>query len=282
MSWATAEDGEYLREPDGKTPVMILETCKHRQCPWCAPIRVAQLKQRLKDVVAQVWGARRQRLMVLTIDDQPGESLEDCSGRLLTAFKKLSRRKTWKEHVEGAIIGVETTRNEDRGSWHVHLHILYVGSYWEQSALLAAWRDCLGAGDKKGGARVEEAKAGLDEVVKYAVKGIECADALSDAELQELLGWLFRRRMLRTQGNLYGVKVDEEQRDEEPDEWVETKKEWVEQGVIGMHPITGELHTEAIWLFGDEEADEIGWSLVSKAMALRRRQAWGPPRGPPG
>lgn len=215
------------------------------------------MKKSLKEFTGAKWGSRRQKLLTLTIDDTPGESLESASRRILEAFKRLRRRKGFKEKIRGGVRSFEVTLNEENDSWHVHLHVLMDADYWTQDELLGLWRKCLASGDKKGGARIEVSRSGIDEVVKYTVKGIEAAEKWPKEKLKEFLYWAGGRRMTQCFGNLYGAKLPEEEGEGEVSE-NETMRELRKEGFAGLHPVTGELvpDDDAVWVSGNKANDE--------------------------
>jgi len=256
-SWAfSKKDNIRLVDFEGKA-VRQTYHCDHRLCPHCAGRRASKLKENLKGIIDVEWGNRRQKLLTLTIDDTPGESLKSASARILEAFKKLRRRKGFKEKIRGGVRAFEVTQNSDNDSWHVHLHVLMDADYWTQEELLGLWRKCLGSGDKKGGARIEESRSGIDEVVKYTVKGVEAAEKWPKEKLKEFLYWATGRRMVQGFGNLYGAKLPEEEGEGEVSE-SELMRELHKEGIAGLHPLTGELvpDDDAVWVSGNKANDE--------------------------
>jgi hypothetical protein len=238
-------------QPDAWKPVQRAMFCDHRLCPWCQRGRASRYLAELEPAVRENFKAKP-ALATFTQDDRPDESLSSAAERILRSYQKLSRRKAWRQTVRGGLRSVEVTRNMERRSWHVHIHVLVDTDYFPQADLLALWRECM-TGDPAGWLKEtgkEPRRIGgvnikrlddISEAVKYVVKGIEALTTWPPETLQELLTWMRGRRLLQPFGCLFGLKVSEEEQPgtEEPDE---------EAG--GVNAVTGEVRT----------ADECAWS----------------------
>lgn len=258
--------------PNGK-PRALSAHCDHRLCPSCARRRSARMVAETKPKVVAVMKAKKPALITLTIDDRRGESLASASKRIQSAFKRLRRGKNWKHNVKGGLSAFETTRNEVRGTWHVHIHVVADVHFYAQEELLADWRDALGTtGLKIGGANIQRAKSGegmevddaLRECIKYVSKGID--DGMTDESLRELLKWMRGRRLTTCFGSFYGIHVDEEERPETEEEGAE--EEWKRLGYAGMNVRTGELKKmhQCEWR-SDDKAQAIRWRTLEKIDA---------------
>lgn len=209
-SWACDPmDGSVLRNESGES-VRTLYTCDHRLCPFCARRRASRMRRNVEARIKEAWPRRKAKLLTLTIDDREGECIDAASGRLQEAWKLLTRRKEWREHVRGGVRSIEVTRNSASGTWHAHIHAVLDADYFDQKSLLSLWRECLNVGEKKGGARIEVARSGVREVVKYIAKGIELVESLTTGELEDFLRWMKGKRLIQCFGNLYGVKLDDD------------------------------------------------------------------------
>lgn len=248
-AWAY-HDGAPVLSIENGAPVRQLVTCHHRNCPVCARTRSARIRATLEPAVETTFTAKP-ALLTLTIDDRIGESLKSATARLQGAWKKMRRRKGWADRVRGGFYALEVTRNQARGSWHVHLHAVIDVDWLGQSEALMLWRDALGAGEKCGGVNIQRVKSGISEATKYLTKGIEAAQ-LPLAERVEMLKWMHGRRMLATFGSLYGLKLadDDEGEDTEGPEMTGAEP-------IGRNARTGEVVT----------ADDCEWSWSGDAHA---------------
>jgi hypothetical protein len=104
------------------------------------------------------------RFLTLTQVAVKGESFDAARARLFETYSKLQRREEYKHYVAGALRVCEATWNEERGSWNLHLHVIFEGRYWPQDELQALWQSC-------GGGIVDiRAATSVDELLKYALK----------------------------------------------------------------------------------------------------------------
>lgn len=96
--------------------------CKDPLCPICAwrqslmlGVKLQRELERLDMPVAH---------LVLTLKNVP--CVEGTVDRLWLAWRKLSRRKFFKDMVAGCYVSLEWTYNYQTDEWHPHLHILTV------------------------------------------------------------------------------------------------------------------------------------------------------------
>jgi len=90
-----------------------------------------------------VWEADSTGLRFLTLTlrhtaDQPFKLVLDT---LIEAWRKVTRSKEWKLHVDEWLRMVEVTHGAN--GWHVHLHALIQGSYWDSDSLRQTWTQAL-------------------------------------------------------------------------------------------------------------------------------------------
>ena len=108
--------------------------CHDRFCLACARERAGVIAAAIKEL-AQF---RNCRMITLTLrhTDTP---LYEQIARLKRCFKELRRRLEWNDHVVGGVSFLECKLSERDGLWHVHLHIIAEGVYWEQKSLSRLW-----------------------------------------------------------------------------------------------------------------------------------------------
>ena len=267
--WATHE-GEQVLAFETDAPVRRVMTCNHRNCPTCARKRSARIREALEPHVADVaHGGQftaKPALLTLTIDDTPGESLTSATTRILGAWKKVRRRKGWKDRVRGGFYALEVTRNQRRGSWHVHLHAVIDVDWLGQAEALQMWRGALGAGERAGGVNIQRVRNGIAEATKYLTKGVE-ASRLPLAERVELLTWMHGRRMISTFGHLYGLQLADD--DDGPEDEGAEATEGAEP--IGYNPRTGVVVTadDCVWL-ASNDAVERGFAMLARLWDATR------------
>lgn len=256
------------------------------------------MKEQIRKAIESTFGGRIPRIITLTQDDRTGESITAAFHRLMDAFNRLRRMKRWKHYVRGGLVSLEVTRNFEDGHWHTHLHLL-VDCEWypnghngQPTELLDDWRAALGTtGMPIGGARIEVAGmrkehvkgcqspkdckcprkpvedplgAGIDEVIKYVAKGIEVTRDFSDGELRDLVAWMRGKRLMRTFGSLYNVKIDDE---EEPE------SEEHGEGEEFFDAGTGEVVTRAQLRWNaDAKVQQEGWRHLAQSWLDSRRE----------
>ena len=303
-------------------PLLHLETleplkqvwhCKDRLCMWCCRARSAELCERIEHAIEERFTlAKVPVMMTFDLDDTIGESLQSAEKRLTDALARLRRMKRWKALVAGGVMSIEVTRNRERGSWHVHAHVLADVHWYEQEDLLRDWRTALYGADvvqlwgelsdpesdsgmraltlqllrdagapmsESGGARIERKRKTLKEALKYVVKGLEATQRFSDHEMDELTTWMHGRRLVRTFGNLYDLELpqDDVERVVDADE--------LEHHTHAVNALTGELRPleDAQWVPDGKEPADLA-RRYAQAMRNGRavRLVLRPPGGPPG
>ena len=160
--------------------------CDRRACQLCTYHRTRKARR----VFEQVSKGKHLRFATFTQEARAAESYEDARARLYATWAAFRRRKEFKEHVTGALRVCEPTWREERGSWHLHFHVIYEGQYWPQAELQSLWESC-------GGGIVDiRAATSVDELLKYALKTanvprervVEWAQAMHGKRDVEFLG----------------------------------------------------------------------------------------------
>lgn len=109
--------------------------CHDRWCRPCAHARATiaaiNLGERLRNRVT--------RLLTVTVQSDPTDSLAELLERLRAGFSRLRRTKAWGSHVVGGASVLELTWNADGGGWHPHLHVVAEGTFWDQREFAHAW-----------------------------------------------------------------------------------------------------------------------------------------------
>lgn len=189
--------------------------CHSRLCYSCQLYRRLQMKKRVMGKILSAVGedTRNLRFLTLTIQGVPGELLAEKLKYLRHSYKKLRDRKAWKEHVQGHVSVFETTWTTDH--WHPHVHAILLGRYWSQEAISEQWAEITGSpvvGITKINNRSKEANinGAVDELTRYITK----VSTFNSAELYaEAFMAFWRKRLLISGGEFYGIKEEEENED---------------------------------------------------------------------
>jgi hypothetical protein len=150
------------------------ETCKNRFCVPCSKARRSQISKNL----AAFCDGRHLRLITLTLAHH-NAPLEDLITRLWGSFKLLRRRADWNTHVHGFAAFMELKWSPRSKWWHVHLHILCEGSWWDNKELSNAWHTVT-ADSFVTDIREVTTNEGITYTAKYASKPLALADIPQD------------------------------------------------------------------------------------------------------
>lgn len=169
--------GWWLRKGYTSGDVRYITTyCGRRWCPICANKKAKEKARKLLPYLTPLAEQGLVSHLVLTLKN----SYEIDLARLWTSWRKLSRRKWFKDAIEGSLANVEFTV-DDEGRYHWHLHVLLVGERIPQDQISAAWEAITGDSKIVWIRRVGlERKKGIDgvvgavfETVKYVSKSSE-------------------------------------------------------------------------------------------------------------
>lgn len=189
---------------DGQAYRLRANYCRDRFCVPCANARAKVIAENLTTLA----GASRLRFITLTraADDLP---LSKCIDELGDSFRRLRDMRDWRQAVSGGAAFIEITRGKEGTHWHVHLHMLVVGTFLAQDVLSRMWERA------SGGSRIVDIRAVPDKagmvsyVAKYATKGFS-HQIYSDRDwLMECILALRARRLLMTFGDWYGQGEDD-------------------------------------------------------------------------
>ena len=197
-----------VRFEKGRLPVCLPGRCRDRVCPTCARFRARDLRRRLTPLLQR---ANSLRFITLSMPAD-ARSLRDRTLALWSAFRSMRRTGIWKRHVRGGVALHESTTGTAGTHWHVHLHVLVEGTFFEHSLLKAAWSQAVGSEaicyikpvhDRAGAARY---------VTKYITKGCD-VEKWTDAQIREFATGMHRLRSVATFGTWHAQrleKLDEE------------------------------------------------------------------------
>lgn len=109
--------------------------CHDRLCQTCASRRAWLIRSNLRPHLK----SRDYRFITLTLahNDDP---LKDRISFLFNAFRALRNSASWKGAVTGGIAFTEITFNAATHRWHVHLHVVVTGTWYDGQALREDWR----------------------------------------------------------------------------------------------------------------------------------------------
>lgn len=118
---------------------LMASNCRNRFCEPCANARRATIARNLSRFAA----GRHLRLITLTIAHHE-RPLPDLITRINTCFKLMRKEIEWKKHVHGFASFIEVKWSPRTKWFHVHLHILAEGTWWDGKELSATWHKVTG------------------------------------------------------------------------------------------------------------------------------------------
>ena len=246
---------------NGHSWAKAANSCGLRLCPHCCRQRATEVARKLQPFLA---GKEENSLRFFVLTDVNCADLDEGRELIYAAFGRLRRSVEWKKKVKGCIVTFEATANphcicglrqreHERGGkaygcefrkaeyqsdpWHPHLNVLAEGDYFPQAQLSQMWEASTQgrasvvwvSAVKNGFIDLEEGgtSKAARELVKYITKA---SDLVGDpVAVEQFLDAVYARRLLRTYGTFYGLKIDEEAQSHEevcPDcgtrEWVQT------------------------------------------------------------
>jgi hypothetical protein len=83
-------------------------------------------------------------MLTLTLVHHGDEPLTWLQDRIWKSFKLMRRSKHFRANVSGGVAFQENKWSQRTGGWHVHLHILIQGRYWDQKQISQLWHSCTG------------------------------------------------------------------------------------------------------------------------------------------
>ena len=256
---------------NGHSWAKAAKSCGLRLCPHCCRQRATEVARKLQPFLAK---KEENSLRFVVLTDCNCADLDEGRELIYVAFGRLRRSVEWKKKVKGCIVTFEVTANphcvcglrqreHERGGkasacvgfdkadvqtdpWHPHLNVLAEGDYFPQAQLSQMWETATegranivwvsavknGFIDLEDGGTSKAAR----ELVKYITKA---SDLVGDpVAVEQFLDAVYNRRLLRTYGTFYGLKLEEEAESRAevcPDCGT---NEWVETSLIGPQQIT--------------------------------------------
>lgn len=183
--------------------------CRNRWCQACGRERAARIVQGTLNVMS----GKNPRFLTLTLRHS-ATPLTDQIDRIYDSFKKLRKRDAWNNHVTGGAAFLEVKLSEKDGLWHVHLHCLIEGEYWDGYEISREWHAVTGDSFIIDIRPVENHEYRARYVTKYVTKPADASVYRSCDKLDELIIAMRGRRLCLTFGSWRGNKLDEAEPDE--------------------------------------------------------------------
>lgn len=134
-----------------KELIQTANFCRQRMCMVCAWRRskrfIATTAPVLDFIHREMKGADHYVFLTLTIRNVHSDALKDAIDGLLKGWSTLTRQKSYKDAVFGAIRSLEITYNAEENTYHPHIHALllmrpeyYNSVYYKQEQWCNMWQ----------------------------------------------------------------------------------------------------------------------------------------------
>lgn len=232
---------------DGSDIRLRCNQCHNRFCIPCATSRAMALNVNLAKVLAD----KQTRFMTLTLRHS-NTPLKDQIDRLYRSFATFRRRHDFQEHVRGGAAFLEIKLSERDGLWHVHLHCIIEGKWWDQREVSAGWHAVTGDSSIVDIRPVKSGEDAARYVTKYVTKPADSSVFAVPDKLDEFMTAIKGRRLCLTFGSWRGIKLEEKP---EP-----TSEGWNAIGSVGSLYINAKAGDENArrWL----EAAHRKWPIL--------------------
>ena len=217
---------EFALPPEGddkRFKVVKTSSCHVRLCPVCQWRRSLNVFRNLAEIYEPLNKSYKHIFLTLTYPNCTGKKLPESINRFSEGFKKMMRRKPYKDIILGYTRTIEVTHNEKTDMFHPHLHaILTVPRTYGKKSYIPfeqwqeSWHDITGwTGPFPLQVNVKMIKAvsgkAIAEIAKYAVKPSDYIkkDVEETARLVQILDTALDGRRFVSHG---GIVKEEKQK----------------------------------------------------------------------
>lgn len=186
----------------GDDLAMRCNKCKDRWCLACQRERAATITNALLSIMS----ARTCRFVTLTLRHSQ-TPLADQIDRLYRSFSTLRRRESWRENVKGGAGFLEVKIGRDN-LWHVHLHLILEGRWWDQREIASEWHAVTGDSSIVDVRKITDDGEAAGYVTKYVTKPAHSDVYHSPDRLDEMIVALRGRRLCMTFGTWRGIELE--------------------------------------------------------------------------
>lgn len=195
-----AECGAYCQvnySPSTKRLFLSSSNCKNRHCQPCANAKRSLIASNLRTAI----GDAHCRLLTLTIAHH-NRPLPELITRMKSSFKLLRKEEQWQKNVRAFAAFIEVKWSQRSDWWHVHMHILATGNWWDKRELSATWHAVTGD-SMVTDIREVTSDEGINYTAKYAAKPFSLSDIPKSQRVNAVVG-VGNRRMWQVGGEWTG------------------------------------------------------------------------------
>lgn len=145
---------EFRLAVDNSLKLSNANFCKVRLCPMCSWRRSLKIFGQVSRVMDHVEKNYNYKyiFLTLTVKNCYGEDLRDTLDLMTKAFNTMTRRKAFKQAVNGYFRSLEITYNKENDTYHPHFHMILAvnDSYFKDTRIYLTqndwtelWKSCL-------------------------------------------------------------------------------------------------------------------------------------------
>jgi hypothetical protein len=207
--FANCGAGLWLEMTTDRTDIRCrCNKCGDRWCMRCQGERSALIVE----AVTRLIESKPCRFVTFTLRHSR-TPLTDQIDRLYRSFTRLRHRKSWLQHVTGGAAFFEAKVGERDGLWHVHLHVIAEGHYFDQRHLSQEWHAVTGDSSIVDIRAISDAEGRARYVTKYVTKPADSSVFAVPDRLDEMMIALRGRRLCLTFGSWRGTALEELEED---------------------------------------------------------------------
>lgn len=223
--WGCGDSLEFKQNKNGQKILIGARFCHDRLCALCQWRRMLKMSYQMTKTIEQSlidYPNSRFLFLTLTVKNCTGDELHDTVKALNTGLAGMMRRKKVKQDIIGYVKAVEVTVNNDRETFHPHIHVLLQvsssyfkkqGHYLKHDEWMKLWRRAMKLGYDPS-VRISPVKArngkdsvhaSIAELAKYQTKATQFLSLEEDKDLKIidiLRTQLDHTRMLAYTGHL--------------------------------------------------------------------------------
>lgn len=188
--------------PDGSKAEVTADHCGDRLCSACGAGRAGKIAA----VLAEACVEREIRFATFTLKHK-AMPLCDIVSRIYQCFLNLRNQKRFKSKVRGGAAFCEVKVGND-GMWHVHLHCVIEGEWYEAKELASDWLVATGDSHIVDIRAVTDRRKMAGYIAKYATKPMDSTVVNDPEKLDEAIVALRGRRLCLTFGSWRGIKLN--------------------------------------------------------------------------
>jgi len=186
--------------------------CRQRVCMVCAWRRQARFRVDMLKILEKIEKPEDSyRFLTFTVRNCEFEDLKKTIDEMLEAYRKMIRRKAWRDCINGYVRGMEVTYNEKQNTWHPHIHVIVLPKKFVSiNEIRNLWKEILNL-NYNPQVNIEKIKnrMAVAETLKYSLKYSfsDKQGEVNEKVLAEMMNALKNRRLIAFGGIFKTIKA---------------------------------------------------------------------------